>query len=265
MRRFLIMFTVPSLLFALTVGVAPPGHAGERDIPSNGLRVGPGYWCDKPEYDLPCTTDLEVNATKVISVDETSASARLISLSNGQVIPLNDDYAWGTDSDKAIFETSSVLPTGRYELVVTFDTPGHWWCSKYNPDGCSWMESETDTLRWRFVHTAGGGSVFYREYLVPRTTVQKWRLGSPSATKRSVSGTVVSRIEQSDYTLTGWQVQKARKVRVQMKERGRWRTMKTVRTNASGKFKAIVRVKARSQHYWRVVIPAAGKSPGVTY
>ena len=45
------------------------------------------------------------------------------------------------------------LKRGGYRVVVKYESLGGWWCSKYNPDGCSWLEGETVRaefkIKWR--------------------------------------------------------------------------------------------------------------------
>ncbi|MEO9322090.1 hypothetical protein ABFT23_01285 [Nocardioides sp. C4-1] len=56
--------------------------------------------------------------------------------------------------------TDAPLVAGQaYDFALTVDTPAHWHCSIYDPDGCSWNEATRDELKWRFTYSAESGVI----------------------------------------------------------------------------------------------------------
>lgn len=46
--------------------------------------------------------------------------------------------------------TPSGLAPGRYTYALTVDISGEWSCSKYNREGCTWLESDRLKYEWTF-------------------------------------------------------------------------------------------------------------------
>lgn len=164
-------------------------------------------------------------------------------------------FNWDLETETA----SGTLASGAYRLRVWVTTQGHWWCSQYNPEGCSWIDGGSASWEWRFRYTAGRRLVVPRQYAPPTSEVgvNRKKLG-PKRIK--LRGRAVGQVLRSDYSLGPRVGLGGRSVLVREKWSGKWRNAARTRTRANGTFE--VRVKARQKaRPVRVEISAATGSP----
>lgn len=260
MRRIVL-----AALLALVALAAAPGAPASAKMLSTALKVAPNYWCANPMDGETCATEFTANLGGMWVNEATTGTAHVHSLSTGETVVLEfgSDVYVDRYGDPTTFDATAELASGRYEVTLVVDTPGEWSCSQYNPDGCTWLSGDHQRFDWRFVYSADA-TASYQQYAPPLTRVHDGSIKAPTKSKRVLRGLVASRLQKPDYTLTDWMPQANRAVRVQMKGASGWVTKATVRTGSGGRFAAIVRVARGSQHYWRVVIRRAGRSPGFT-
>lgn len=154
--------------------------------------------------------------------------------------------------DRGKTRMQGTLAAGNYTLTLTDTTLGHWSCSVYNPDGCSWVDEWSTTYVWKF-HWPGGGTI-----TVPRTTPLpevkgRARFQRLNQTTCRVKGYVASRIENADFSMGPWTRHK-RTVKVQYKHAGFWYTEAKGKSKANGKFD--LRFGCKKRQRWGVLIPA---------
>jgi hypothetical protein len=66
--------------------------------------------------------------------------------SAGTDVPVSGNFGDGLSSVPALTQGE------EYTAIVKTSLPGHWHCSIYDPDGCSWMPKQKYTLRWVFTY-----------------------------------------------------------------------------------------------------------------
>lgn len=244
------------LAAALVVGT-PLGPASAA--PSESLTVEPGFTCVYPEYSGPCVTEF---TTKAWASEDGLLDARfkVTNLDTGATQWLAAYVTIGETSG----ETSRAeLAAGRYQVDLTFETLGHWSCSQYNPDGCSWIEGGTERHRWAFVY-APGKTVKVRELVPASTKATKVRFKSAGKGKARLTGVIVGRALRADFSLAPQKRLSGRVVRYEEKRRGKWRLITKARTKANGSFATRPVSTDTGAIKGRIVVLAKGKYPGAT-
>jgi len=58
------------------------------------------------------------------------------------------------------YYTDARLVAGQaYTFTTTVETPAHWHCSIYDPNGCTYRSASTEVLTWSFTYTADPGVI----------------------------------------------------------------------------------------------------------
>lgn len=151
------------------------------------------------------------------------------------------------------------VPAGPYTLTLTDTVLGHWSCSIYNEDGCSWIDEWSTTYVWKF-HWAGSGTITVPRWDPQPTVKGRARMWRIDRTTCRVKGRVISRTENADFTMGPWTAHK-RTVKVQSKS-GFWYTKAKVKSKPNGKFD--LRFRCGQPQRWRVLIPEERGLPGAT-
>jgi hypothetical protein len=140
----------------------PSGFTAELNNYPSGymITVGPDYGCGVSG--ATCSTTISVKlGDQAIATDDDFIVTQLIDTTSQQPVPGYDQpnyYNSQSDFGKNPFTITKYgyqLPSGSYALNLDFVTLAHWWCSKYNSEGCSWMDGRHYSVIWRFDYTAG--------------------------------------------------------------------------------------------------------------
>lgn len=255
------LVTVPS---ASAKPSAPPPYdlyENPRDYP---LTIKPGYGCADPADDLPCTTELTATLRVGFPDAMSFASARLVNLTSGNRVALPEVYGNESTTEDVSISTATALPSGRYELVVTHEAEGVWSCSIHNPDGCTWIEPDAATIRYRFVYAAGTTKTVL-PYFAPETWLTRGQFWRKNKRTLVVTGRAVYANVRSDYTPTPTKAAAHRKVTLQYKTPRGWRNLKRIRTRADGTFRLVARTPSAKRYRWQIVVAGGNGVPGGTF
>lgn len=261
----------PRLIAAAIAAIAiplltPMTASAAKDLkPASGqVLIEPSYWCANPHATDPeffnCTTTFEMAVGHGGEESRPEAVITLDRVGGGRVF--TDPYGyfnWNLESEVPTGELSA----GAYILRARVSWSGYWWCSQYNPNGCTWFEGGKQNHEWRFTY-APGQTKIVSPYQGPTTQTRDVKWKKASAKKVRLTGVVVGRNLRPDYTLTGSMAQPGRKVQYQEKVSGQWKTIVATTTNRAGKFTTRAISKKAKGRAARIVVEAKGGSPGVT-
>ena len=145
------------------LAAAPVAHAAS---PTDWyLSVGP--WCTGGIFDAEpwCGPQLVAHDPDFRFTDRLRWATNSLTGPNGPVpLELGDragesgKYGWGklppaTDYIGSAYynATPTGLPPGEYTYSLTVDIAGQWECSKYDPNGCSWLKKDKIRYDWTFM------------------------------------------------------------------------------------------------------------------
>jgi hypothetical protein len=156
------------------------------------------------------------------------------------------------------------LPAGRYVLTIHQNIRGHWSCSIYDPNACSWRDPLDQTKVWKFVYSGSGTlTVPPWDQAASASAWVKGKLGWSNYVNIHIKGEVLIRRERSDFSLGPWEGSAGRTVLVQVRRYGPWKTIHKGTSKASGKFNLRFKFKDKRVQRWRIVVPAEnGMPPG---
>ena len=230
---------------AIALGSAPATAATYGDMtltPNSGC---PGEYC-------MITFDTPVYYSEHGSIDGSLVNADTGVAETGLSMP----YQTG-----AQVTLLHALPAGRYILTIHQSIRGHWSCSIYNPDACSWRDPLDQTLIWKFVYSGTGTLTVPRWSQAAADGV--WVKGKLSwkGSNFRVKGRVLARAEQADFTMGPWRGGGKRTVLIQVRRNGPWKTIHKGKAKASGKFNLRFKFKDKRVQRWQIVVPAENGMP----
>lgn len=89
-----------------------------------------------------------------------------LTVSNSNFNVVNDDVArqidpgFGGYTGQWRAATAMATTPGRYTLKLHWEQPGHWSCSQFNPNGCSWRDEIDATRFYSFTWTGSALTAF---------------------------------------------------------------------------------------------------------
>lgn len=262
MRIFQCMAAV-ALALILATSLAPASAVDSIDSPASGrLVIGPDPYCVNESAQVFTCTELDFGIGYGGN-DATSATVMFKAIPSGAVI--YRDYAGcaGVAEMSCSIDLSSTLPAGRYEFAATVSTPGEWSCSRYNPDGCSWLSGGTKKYDWRFAYDGHSMSTF-NEYVAPSTGFKRIP-GTPLAKKTRgefiVRGRVVATAETASFGLTNASAHRRVSLYRRALHGGRWVRVDRTHAHKNGKFRLQGAAPGGKTYRWYVWMPKRGTSP----
>lgn len=253
MKRFGVALIA---LFALT--------AGALSVPSSAqatMTRGTSDWTLDVNPDAADTIILGLNTPSYYNDED----AR-----DGLYVKVTGPVRFSTDwlSDWSSIDTGrSSIPRGVYTVTATYEEGGHWHCSQYNPNGCTWYPTERNVAKFKF--RWDGSRVTVKPYRAAKT-----KLASKVGKKNKKTGRFVvkGRVTAQKRSASTFQPYgslrrtKGVPIRIQMFDWDRyaWRTKKTVRTRADGTFSVKVTGSKKRPKSWRVYVVSSFEHASAT-
>jgi hypothetical protein len=173
-------------------------------------------------------------------------TATVTEVASGRAIPLGFGYASTIGSSYSEVEGPYEVPTAEplvvgalYEATLNVNTTGHWHCSIYDEDGCSWYEAEESFSRYRF--TWSGAKMTGSVYVPPKVAT---RIGLSPKVKWGPRGWKVTatifrdKVRGDRLKLVG-----------QWRANGGWRVDDTWRTDDNGKLRIRFKGETKPTRY----------------
>lgn len=239
--------------------------------PGNYLVVGiPSQCLDDETFDFTtdCNPELHLRMygqgssfdeqIENVSVRMADAAGHAVTFTDNTFVVSNGssflDPNYGSDYVEA--DMPGPLASGAYTFTVNYSTDGFWYCSIYDPDGCSWVAGERWAKTYKF-RWDGSNLVEQAPYRGPSSRIAAVRFRYPGRHLR-VSGRALGQLVDTDFRL-GSTVPLIG-ARISLVRNGR--VIRTVRTDRTGRFLFVVRGKSRARYRIRLI--SASNYPGAT-